>query len=118
MTAQLDLFSSAPKQLRAVYADDMRRPAPETVERIIKQHATGRLVIELAQHDDGQWMWATQHQTPTEGNSYAVMPKWGNFADCRNEALHMAVMELRTRLERTEYGLRMWAASWLQQVAP
>lgn len=53
--------------------------------------------ITLGQHDDGRWMWATDYSTTNHGAGYACLPKWGNFAATRDEALQCAVDELRKR---------------------
>lgn len=64
--------------------------------------------IELHPHED-KWMWSTSYSLPmptAEGSTYKVGPKWGNFANCRNDALLLAVDELETRLATTSDSTR------------
>lgn len=55
--------------------------------------------IQLAQHTDGLWMWSTSTYFMNGGRTYRVGPKWGNFADTRDEALHAACNEIRDGIE-------------------
>ena len=115
MPAQLDLFA-VPPPVRMPYRRDMVDERPENVEVLRKEYCGGRLCIELAEHTDGRWMWSASYMTPTDGNCYAVMAKWGKFADTRQDALVNGVLELRTKLRQSTYGLREWMRSWLDQV--
>ncbi|MAC81460.1 MAG: hypothetical protein CML66_25755 [Rhodobacteraceae bacterium] len=54
--------------------------------------------IELHQHTDGGWMWSTSAHVGDWGYGYRVGPKWGKFAECRDDALHYAVEEIVARL--------------------
>ena len=51
-------------------------------------------VIEVGQHDDGRWMWATKLQTTTAGHGYACGAKWKHFAATRSEAISSAIDEI------------------------
>ena len=60
--------------------------------------AVPTVAIELAQHTDGLWMWATHTHFANGGGGYRVGPKWGKFADTRDEALWAACYEIKERL--------------------
>jgi hypothetical protein len=60
-------------------------------------------LAEIELHEDrasGLWMWSTSWNTGASGQTYRVGPKWGKFADTREDALHWACVELRDRLAR------------------
>lgn len=59
-----------------------------------------RAQIEVHCHDDGMWMWSASFMADSEGSSYRVGPKWGKFAETREDALFFAVEELESRLGR------------------
>lgn len=68
--------------------------------------------IELAQHDDGRWMWsASIHHRSGYGRSYRVGPKWGNFAASRQAALIAAIAECRERQRYLPSGADEWLDS-------
>ncbi len=50
--------------------------------------------IELQQHIDGRWMWATSVYGRNGGRGYGVMPKWGNFTTDHAAAKIAAIKEL------------------------
>lgn len=52
--------------------------------------------IELHQHDDGRWMWSAS----ICGGGYKVGPKWGRFADTRDDARRLAAAELLERIDK------------------
>jgi len=54
--------------------------------------------IELHPHTDGRWMWSTSWSDEQGGGSYRVGPKWGNFAQTRDDALFYACAEMRDRM--------------------
>lgn len=54
--------------------------------------------IELHRHIDGLWMWSTKYQAGDSGGGYRVGPKWGKFAETREDALFYACEELEGRL--------------------
>ncbi len=104
---QLDLFSSPPKAWPfkgdSVSVDpDGRVCTDDEIEEAIHLgdwHVGLR--IELAIHND-LWMWGSSFHTGTSGCGYRVGPKWGKFAETRDEALSRAVTEVRKRA--TEQG--------------
>lgn len=88
--------------LRGLYAPPAapaETAAPEVLEYPHRGYNFPRAEIRLGQHDDGRWMWATSFHTALHGVSYALLPKWGNFASTRDEALQGAVDELRKRFK-------------------
>ncbi|MBT0780551.1 hypothetical protein [Paracoccus sp. pheM1] len=52
--------------------------------------------IELHQHVDGLWMWSVS----MAGGGYRVGPKWGKFAQSRDDARSYACDELLERCAR------------------
>ena len=50
--------------------------------------------IQLHRHSDGLWMWAIGHAVV----GFRVGPKWGRFADTRDDALYYAAQELIARM--------------------
>lgn len=64
--------------------------------------AWNRAEIELHRHDNGLWMWSTGWNCDNGGGGYRVGPKWGKFAQTRNDALFYAVRELTARFARKE----------------
>jgi hypothetical protein len=55
--------------------------------------------IQLCQHTDGLWMWSSSTYFMGGGRTYRVGPKWGRFADTRDEALHAACDEIKEVVE-------------------
>lgn len=53
--------------------------------------------IELHRHDDGLWMWSVSSACTS---SYKVGPKWGRFAQTRDDALFHAAQELLSAIGR------------------
>lgn len=56
--------------------------------------------IELHQHDDGKWMWSACCCM----GGYKVGPKWGKFAETKDEARRLAAAELLERIEKRSAG--------------
>jgi hypothetical protein len=54
--------------------------------------------IEIHPTADGLWMWSTSFNTGTTGSTYRVGEKWGHFARSRDDALHYAIEEMRSRV--------------------
>lgn len=77
--------------------------------------ASDRARIELHRHDNGLWMWSTGWNCNDSGSSYRVGPKWGKFADNRDDALFYAVGELKRALDAKNTAesreILAWAAS-------
>jgi len=61
--------------------------------------AWNRAEIELHRHENGLWMWSASWHCDNCGSSYRVGPKWGKFAETRDDALFYAVRELTAALE-------------------
>lgn len=100
MSEQLSLFDAirAPRVIRPVepYGEVVKGEVHET---LILPHP--RLVwhlaeVELHQHADGLWMWSVS----SVGSSYKVGPKWGKFAQTRDDALSYARDELLERVAK------------------
>lgn len=83
-------------------------PNDEVMERLVLNHpkmAFDRAEIQLHQHTDGLWMWATAAHGTNGGYGYNVGPKWGRFAKTRDEALWLAADEIEKRIrEKREQG--------------
>jgi hypothetical protein len=76
-----------------------------------------RARIELHQHTDGLWMWATgYHDDGGSGGGYRVGPKWGNFAASRDDALFYACEEIRSRTSGDSKAL-VAIRRWLDELA-
>lgn len=82
--------------------------APEVFEYPHCGRNFPRAEVRLGQHTDGRWMWATSYLTANGGSSYALLPKWGNFAATHEEALQEAVDELRDRLTKHARLCERW----------
>lgn len=59
--------------------------------------AVSSITIEIAQHADGLWMWSTSGVIRKEYRGYRVGPKWGLFAETRQDAITAACNELAER---------------------
>ncbi len=55
------------------------------------------IIIELAQHTDGLWMWGTSSMIRAGYSGYRLGPKWGKFASTRDAALAAACNEIEAR---------------------
>lgn len=73
---------------------------PDAVYRLRHPRlAWDRATIELHQHTDGLWMWSASFYCDNYGGSYRVGPKWGRFAQTRDDALFYAASEIEDRLK-------------------
>lgn len=70
--------------------------------------------IKLHRHDDGLWMWSVAFCCDGEGSGYQVGPKWGKFAETRDDALFYAIAEMRTRLEARKSADAIKILTWLE----
>lgn len=74
----------------------------EADETLILPHprlAWDRARIELHRHTDGLWMWSVSlHGDEGAGGGYKVGPKWGRFAESRDDALFFAVQEATKKI--------------------
>lgn len=90
----------------------MRHPdlhqSPEVLSAVFGR--TESVVIEIGQHDDGRWMWATRVQTANTGYGYACGAKWKRFAESRAEAFSNACNEIASTSYITA-RIREWLAS-------
>lgn len=60
---------------------------PDAVYRLRHPRlAWDRATIELHQHTDGLWMWSASFYCDNSGGGYRVGPKWGRFAETRDDA--------------------------------
>jgi len=95
---QLDLFAGlrSPAILMPVIADGevIQGDIDEILRLPHKRLAWDTATIELHQHTDGRWMWSTGWNLDWQGSGYRVGPKWGKFAETRDDALHYAKEEL------------------------
>lgn len=66
----------------------------ELIAREGGKKAVPCLVIQIAQHDDGLWMWATSYFFKYSSHGYQVGAKWGKFSNTRQEAITAATQEL------------------------
>lgn len=69
--------------------------------------------IELHRHDDGLWMWSASWHCDSCGHGYRVGPKWGKFAQTRDDALFYAVREITSRLEGKDSPEAKQILKWL-----
>lgn len=97
---QLSLFDTppAPALLRAVdpFGTVVRGKADETLTLPHPRLAWHLAEVELHRHEDGLWMWSVN----TASGGYKVGPKWGKFAQTRDDALHYAKAELIEKTAR------------------
>lgn len=74
----------------------------EADETLILPHprlAWDRARIELHLHSDGLWMWSVSVAGDGGcGGGYKVGPKWGRFAESRDDALAFAIAEARAKI--------------------
>jgi hypothetical protein len=57
-----------------------------------------RAEIEIHRHANGLWMWSISSMADMSGGGYRVGPKWGKFAETREDALFYACEEMLQRL--------------------
>ncbi|WP_022727266.1 hypothetical protein [Fodinicurvata sediminis] len=104
MTQQLSIFDViVPPAIRRPvepYGNVVQEESHETLRLPHPRIAWGKARIELHQHSDGLWMWATNFNLSGWGGGYRVGPKWGKFADTRDAALHHAVQEIKGRVAK------------------
>lgn len=62
-----------------------------------RKRAVPDIEIEIAQHDDGLWMWGTSSMIRGGYRGYRVGPKWGKFARTREDAIAAACNEIEAR---------------------
>lgn len=75
--------------------------------------AWDRAEIEIHRYEDGKWMWSASFLADSEGSSYRVGPKWGKFAETREDALFFAAEELQGRLARKRSADVTLILKWL-----
>lgn len=97
---QLDLFAQTAPSPRKYTVDPdgpvVRGEPDVTLTLPHPRLALPLATIELHRHEDGRWMWGVT----MVGGGYRVGPKWGKFADTRDEARRHAAAELLERIER------------------
>lgn len=113
---QLGLFDAlrAPPIILPVDPDGLLIQG-EVDERLCLRHprlAWDRAEIEIHRHDDGLWMWSASWHCEMCGSGYRVGPKWGKFAESRDDALFYAISEIREGLSelhsRDADAIRQW----------
>lgn len=94
MMQQLSLFGSHRPQPRLEPVDPVGpviQGAPDVTLRLPHPKMAWDLAaLQLHEHEDGRWMWATSHA----GGGYKVGPKWGRFAETQAEATRFAAAEI------------------------
>lgn len=89
----------------------------ETLRLEHPRMAWDRARIELHRHVDGLWIWSVSFHADGGGSGYRIGPKWGRFAKSRDDALHWAVDELHTRLNRSESKDADLIRAWSRRLA-
>lgn len=74
--------------------------------------AWGRARIELHPHD-GLWMWSASFGLDGGGRGYRIGPKWGRFAETKDDALFYAIREIREGIERDTCDASNAIRKWL-----
>lgn len=116
---QLDLFSAlrGPKIVLPIDPDGhvVHGNIDEVLTLPHRGLAWNRADIELHRHVDGRWMWSTSFHIEDRGGGYRVGPKWGKFAETRDDALFYAIEELSSRLDgydtKDARDIRAWMAA-------
>ncbi len=60
------------------------------------------------------WMWSVCFRLETHGGGYRVGPKWHNFAETRDAALHWAITELLARIAACDSAMARRIRSWAE----
>ena len=118
--SQLGLFDllHAPPVIRPVDPDGAVVREPDVVLSLPHPRMAWNYAdIELHQHDDGLWMWATSYCSDGAGGGYRVGAKWGHFAETRDDALYYAIAELKERLARRPCADASKILTWLEGLA-
>lgn len=74
--------------------------------------------IDLHRHIDGTWMWGVKFCADHHGSGYRVGPKWGKFAESRDDALFYACRELRANLKGDSSTDAVKIRAWLDRIMP
>lgn len=70
-------------------------------------------VITVAPHGD-RWMWSVSiNSSNNASQSYSPLPKWGNFADSRDEAISSGADEMRGIMYRLTQHEQERVGEWL-----
>jgi len=72
-----------------------------------------RAEIELHRHTNGLWMWSTSWHCNEAGSGYRVGPKWGKFAETRDDALFYAIREITDRISGIDSADAKQILTWL-----
>lgn len=83
-----------------------------------KRYAWNNATIELHQHVDGMWMWSVSFQCGDHGGGYRVGPKWGKFAETRDDALFHGCEELRARIADNDHADAKLIRNWIETILP
>jgi hypothetical protein len=118
MTDLLDLMRAPPiKRPCDPNGEVVRGEVDETLTLPHPRGGWHRARIELHRHTDGLWMWGTNVDADGYGGGYRVGPKWGNFAQTRDDALHWAVQEILDRLKNKTDPAAQNIRDWAQGLA-
>lgn len=110
----LDMMRPAPVRLPV----DPNGPVTPKAQEELMLMVDGGTRIQLHQHTDGMWMWGTSFQLKNcTGGGYQVGPKWGRFAQTREDALYHAAQELRDRIAHEPAPLCRAILAWLDRIA-
>ena len=119
---QLNLFDAlrAPPTVRPVdpYGDVIQSEPHERLATTSKRYAWHHAVIELHQHVDGMWMWSVSFRCGDHGGGYRVGPKWGKFAETRDDALFYACAELRAYIRDNNHSDAKLIQHWSETILP
>ncbi|WP_099863849.1 hypothetical protein [Pararhizobium haloflavum] len=90
---------------------------PDEVLRLEQPRmAWDRATIELHRHTNGLWMWSASWNADGSGVGYRVGPKWGRFAESRDDALFYAVKEIEDRLSGKPGPAAKLILSWARSL--
>lgn len=76
------------------------------------RYAWDRAEIEVHRHIDGLWMWSASYNADLGGSGYRVGPKWGRFAQTREDALFYACEEIVSRLHEKATADALLILKW------
>jgi hypothetical protein len=104
MMRTVEIISKPVDPIGHVLQDD------EAIERIeYRSDPPNGIRIEIAQHDDGLWMWSASGTIVGIYKGYRVGPKWGKFARTRDDAIAAACNEIESR--NPTPSMLMWLES-------
>lgn len=78
--------------------------------------AWNRAEIKVHPGDDALWMWSTSWCLSDCGGGYQVGPKWGNFAETKEDAIYWAACELEDRLSGHADADASTILAWVRRI--